>query len=291
MNRLYEDLNEDQWLLRHARVVTSEFGEDGVLEKVLEVIGPANRWCVEFGAWDGKVTSNTYTLMKQRQWSGLFLEPHPKRFQDLLATYSGQSRARCLNRFVDFAGSNSLDSILNENGVPADFDLLSIDVDGNDYHVWDSLRNYRPRIVVIEFNLSIPSHVEFVQPRNWRVGQGSSPLSLAILGRSKGYELVCLTKCNAIFVQKPLFPAFGIKDNSPLRLRPKTDFEYHIFQLYDGTFVVGGPKLMHWQALPLRQEKFQVLPKILRRPEPPAQPLFIKLLRRIWRFLYLRGLA
>jgi hypothetical protein len=287
----YEHLNPDQWLLRHARNATSQEGEDGILEKIFQTIPTANRWCVEFGAWDGKLTSNTYTLLSQRDWSGVLIEAHPKRFQDLLATYNGNQKVHCLNRFVTFAGEDSLDSLFARTPLPKDFDLLSIDIDGNDFHIWDSLKNYQPRVVVIEFNLSIPSHIEFVQPRDMRVQQGTAPLSLAKLGKQKGYELVCLTGSNAIFVRTELFPAFDIADNSVARLRPNVGFEYHIFQLFDGTFVVGGQELMHWQALPLRQEKFQVLPRFLRRFDPPSMSFFRRALRRLWVFFYVRGLA
>lgn len=291
MQRKYEKLNEDQWLLQHARNDTSEWGEDGIIEKIFELVPPVNRWCVEFGAWDGRHTSNTYTLMKERGWSGVFIEADRERFEELLETYRDNSRAHCVNRFVSFVGADNLDGILAETQIPKDFDLLSIDIDGNDYHIWDSLQRYEPRVVIIEFNLTIPSDIEFIQPRNMRVQQGSSPFSLAKLGRTKGYELVCVTGCNAIFVKSSLFPLFHIEDNSVSRLRYRLGLEYHIFQLYDGTFVLRGPERMPWQDLPLRQEKFQVMPRPLRIYDLPRAPFFKRALRRAWSFLYRRGLA
>jgi hypothetical protein len=287
----YENLNDDQWLLRHARNVHSENGEDGVIEKIFETILPTNRWCVEFGAWDGKLCSNTFRLIKEQSWSGVFIEADKTRYQELLATYKANPRAHCVNRFVSFEGQNSLDSILASTPIPKDFDFLSIDIDGNDYHIWDSVKLYQPRVVVVEFNLTIPSHVEFIQPRDMRVQQGTSPLSLVKLGRAKGYELVCLTAYNAFFVKAPLFSAFHITDNTVPRLRPNLGWEYHIFQLFDGTFVVCGPDKMHWQALPLRQEKFQVMPKMLRAFDPKSKGFFFRATRRIWAALYRRGLA
>ena len=120
MELLYkqEELNEDQWLLRHARNVTSISGEDGILEKIFEVISPANRWCVEFGAWDGKTYSNTYHLIQDREWSGVLIEADGKKYADLLATYQGNRRAVCLHCFVTFAGANSLDNLLKTSGIP-----------------------------------------------------------------------------------------------------------------------------------------------------------------------------
>jgi hypothetical protein len=290
MKSNYQNLNKDQWLLQYAHNDTSEWGEDGILKKVFEIIEPTNRWCVEFGAWDGKHTSNTYSLMTAGKWSGVFVEADPEKFKALLTTYGSNPRAHCVQRFVNFDGTSTLDCILAQTPIPRDFDLLSIDIDGNDYHIWESLRKYEPRVVVIEFNLTIPQHVEFVQPRDMRVQQGSSALSLRKLGKEKGYELVCLTVCNAVFVKASLFPAFGIADNSTARLRTNQETEYHIFQLYDGTFVVGGQNLIHWQGLPLQQRKFQVFPKMLRFA-PDSGGFWRKLMRRIWLRLYLKGLA
>jgi hypothetical protein len=279
-------LNEDQWLLRHARNVHSIAGEDGIIGKIFETIPPENRWCVEFGAWDGKTYSNTHHLM-QNGWSGVFVEADSARFKDLVKNYQNTPSAHCLNCFVTFEGENSLDSLLARTPIPKNFDLLSIDIDGNDYHVWQSLVQYRPRVVIIEFNNTIPSHVEFIQPRDMGVHQGSAPLSLVKLGREKGYELVCVTEHNVIFVQAPLLAAFHISDNALSRLRLPSPIEFHLFQLYDGTFVTGGPDVMPWHGLPVRPGQFQVLPKMFRVFPSESLGVFKKVLRRVWRFFYL----
>lgn len=289
MNFLYDNLNDDQWLLRHADNVFSQSGEDGILRKILEVISPANCWCVEFGAWDGKTYSNTHKLMRDEGWHGVFVEADPARFQDLLATYGGNSNAHCLNCFVTFDGDNSLQNLLRRTAIPRDFDLLSIDIDGNDYHVWESFNDYQPRIVVIEFNPTIPSEVDFVQPRDMRIQQGNAPRSLIKLGKQKGYELVCVTQLNVILVRADLVQRFHIANNDLARLRPQQP-EFHLFQLYDGTFVVTGSDQMFWHGIPIRQEKFQVLPKMFRVYPPESLGRGKRLLRRLWTFLCLRGM-
>jgi hypothetical protein len=290
MNSPYQNLNEDQWLLRHAEDVCSQSGEDGILRKIFEVIPPANRWCVEFGAWDGKTCSNTHALMQDGKWSGVFVEADRERFRDLLETYRGNPGAHCVNCFVTFEGENSLEHLLSRTEIPGNFDLLSIDIDGNDFHVWESLRLYQPRVVVIEFNPTIPSEVEFVQPRDMRVQQGSAPLSLIKLGKQKGYEPVCITSLNVIFVRTELFPSFHIANNDIRRLRPDHP-RFHLFQLYDGTFVVTGCQDVLWQGIPIRQEKFQVLPKMFRAFPSESLNRWKRFLRRIWSFLYRRGLG
>jgi hypothetical protein len=290
MAAIYENLNENQWLLRHARNVTSASGEDGILEKIFETIPASNRWCVEFGAWDGKTYSNTCNLMQNFGWNGVFIEADAEKFQELLKTYAGNPRAHCLERFVSFDGPTSLDNLLAQTPIPKDFDLLSIDIDGADYHVWESLSNYQPRVVIVEFNPSIPSHIEFIQAREMSVRQGNSILAFVNLARRKGYQLICITDYNAIFVIEPLFKTFAIGQNSVAFLRPKSEWEFSLFQLYDGTFVVGGPKEMPWHGLPVRQKHFQILPKIFR--VYPEQPMgfFHRTFRRLWMFLYVRGI-
>lgn len=290
MAETYQNLNEDQWLLRRAANVNSLSGEDGILEKIFQTIPPANRWCVEFGAWDGKTYSNTYNLMQHGSWSGVFIEADGDKFKDLTNTYRDNPRAHCLNCWVNFVGENSLDALLARTSIPKDFDLLSIDIDGNDYHVWESLTLYQPRVVIIEFNQTIPSHVEFVQPRDMRVHQGNSALSLVNLGKQKGYELICVTDYNAIFVKSALFETFHISNNSLTRLRPDKQQEYWLFQLFDGTFVVGGQEGMPWHSLPVRQDKFQILPKMFRAYPPESLSGFKRIMKRIWAYLYRRGI-
>ena len=71
-----------------------------------------------------------------------------------------------VNRYVSSKGGNSLDNILSKTKIPRNFDVLSIDIDGNDYFVWENLKEYQPKIVCIEFNPTIPNEIEFVQLDN-----------------------------------------------------------------------------------------------------------------------------
>jgi len=286
MGEIYKNLNEDQWLLRHAQNTCSLSGEDGILQKIFEVLPPGSRWCVEFGAWDGKKYSNTYHLMQQG-WSGVFIEADSVKFRDLLKTFQGNPKAHCVNCFVNFEGENSLQNLLKRTNIPRDFDLLSIDIDGNDYHIWESFHDYQPRVVVIEFNPTIPSDVEFVQPRDMSVQQGSAPLSLIKLGKAKGYELVCMTEYNAIFVTASLLKSFNLSNNDITRLRPQQPL-FQLFQLYDGTFVVQGITQIQWNGLPIRSDKFQILPKMFRVYPCDSLSFGKRILRRIWTFFYLR---
>jgi hypothetical protein len=253
------------WLNEFAGNVTSQFGENGIIEKVLEVIGKNDKWCVEFGSWDGQRCSNTFDLIVNKGYSAVLIEGNYSRFRSLQNTFKGNTKVIPVNKFVGFQKEDGLDSILSSTQIPVDFDLLSIDIDGNDYHVWQAVNDYKPKVVVIEFNPTIPSTVEFVQPRDMSVTQGSSILSITKLGKSKGYELVACTKNNAIFVDAIYFGLFDIAVNSPIALRKDESAITHIFCGYDGTVFIRGYGQLPWQSIPFRESRMQLLPKWARK--------------------------
>ncbi len=264
------------WLLGHAKNVYSQSGEDGILQAVFEKLpasaGGRGRWAVEFGAWDGKKFSNSCNLVSHHGWNGVFIEANDAKYAELLRTYEGNQRAVCVKAFINFEGDSSLDAVLARTPIPEDFDLLSIDIDGNDYHIWDSVRRYRPKVVVIEFNPSIPHNISFVQPRDMSVQQGSSLRALADLGAAKEYELICVTELNAIFARRELFNAFGIRDNLLDTLHKDTRYITQVFQLYDGTIVWQGCKQLLWHGVPIKPDRMQVLPPQLRFFVDPELP-------------------
>lgn len=268
--------------------IHSQAGEDGVLEHIFEVIGVSKDWCVEFGAWDGKHLSNTYKLM-QEGWSGVFIEGSKKRYQDLIETYKGNSKAYPVCAFVNFEGENNLDNILVKTPIPKDFALLGIDIDGNDYHIWNSLSIYKPKVVVIEYNPAIPPHIEFIQKKDMGVNQGNSLKSLVVLGKEKGYELVTTTLLNAFFVKKEYFSLFEISDNSPETLFRDRRYLMEVFPLYDGTLVFTGRKKVFWHNVSIKHT-FQVIPRIFRVFPSVMWPIRYFFFR-VWRKVYeYRGL-
>jgi hypothetical protein len=276
-------------LLAHARNEYSQNGEDGILEKIFELLHIKNGWCAELGAWDGKKCSNTYHLITQNGWSGVMIEADKVKFKELTQTYAGRSDVHCVQQFVGFDPHDNLDAIFKRTPIPVEFDLLSLDIDGNDYHLWDSMKTYRPKVVVIEYNQTIPNEVSFIQPRDMRLNQGSSLLALVTLARTKGYQLIATTETNAFFVLDKLFPLFGIKDNSLNFLRPTAPFQTYIFQLYDGTLVLHGNKKLLWCGTPIREESIQIVPKPLRffRSTHPVK----KFLRKLWTSLVKRNIV
>lgn len=257
---------QSTYLRQYARNVTSQCGEDGMIERIFEIMGTSNQWCVEFGAWDGKLFSNTWSLINTKGWNGVLIEGNKNKFEDLNRMYAASGAVTLIDKYVEVEGENSLNAMLEKIDIPIDFDLLSIDVDGLDWHIWKSLTNYKPRCVIIEFNPTIPNDVCFVQDQNKSVNHGSSLLSMIELGKKKGYELIATTEWNAFFVRLDHFSLYDIEDNDIDAMHAVGNFESKLFQLYDGTLVLGGNNKLLWrEGMVIHQEDIQVLPVAQRR--------------------------
>ena len=243
--------------------VYTQYGEDGILERILELVDDGNRWCVEFGAWDGLHLSNCANLIRNHGYAGVLIEPDEARFAQLEANYRDFPHTSTLRAFVGFGPRDNLDTLLVDVDMPGDPDVLSIDIDGNDYHVWAAIQRLRPKVVCIEFNPTVPNEVEFVQPADASVHQGSGVRSLVKLGTQKGYELVHCTEANAFFVDERFFPRLGIADNSLEALRDDRPWVTYLFTGFDGRVMVGGCGQLRWHGLPFESRKVQQLPRFL----------------------------
>jgi len=227
-------------LQQYRHDVTTQTGEDGIFAEVFKRIGVKHSIVCDVGASDGLIYSNSWVLVNEG-WSGILIEGDRSRFDSLVECYKDKdsyNRVVLVNALVDSA--TTLDSIIDASAVPEDFDFLSIDVDGIDWHIWKSLVKYKPRVVCIEFNPSMPNNVFYVQDEDVSVQKGSSLRAMIALGKEKGYELVATTDFNAIFVRDEYFPLFGIADNSIHAMHSPGGYEAVTFQFYDGTNGKGG---------------------------------------------------
>ena len=194
-------------LLKYSLQVNSQSGEDGILHEIFRRIGPGGRVFAEIGLEDG-LESNTAFLLAQN-WRGYWIDSSDS-FQQTLARHGvGPDRVRSA---VSFVTRENVASLFQSLGVPQAFDLLSIDIDQNTYYAWEALRDYRPRVVTIEYNAALPPDldwkVSYDPKRVWDGSQnfGASLKALELLGRRLGYALVgCdLAGTNAFFVREEL---------------------------------------------------------------------------------------
>lgn len=234
-----------RFLLDHIGDRTSQTGEDGIIRRIFEIAEMRNSWCVEFGAWDGKHLSNTNSLIAGNGWYGVLIEGDEDRFTDLTETYKGNDKTHLFNMMVGFnPEKDSIDFILGQTKIPKDLDLMVIDIDGNDWHVWNSMHAYKPRVVMIEFNPTISNSVLYIQERDEKQQRGCSLRALIELAKIKGYELICASSLNGLFIVSEEYGKFGIKDNSiDAMYTPVMDG--HIFHGYDSSIhVIGMPTSM-----------------------------------------------
>jgi len=192
-------------LLDSSNNVHSQCGQDGVLAKLFELMGIQSGYCVEFGAWDGVYLSNTRNLLKTGHWGGCLIELDNTRFQQVSELYKERDDVSVVQKAVGIGDGNSLDDILDSVNAPESPDFVSIDIDSDDYHVWNALTRHSPKVVLIETNPYIPFYIEFIQAyQSNYMPTGASALSLFLLGRRKGYTAVAYVGHDWLFVRDDL---------------------------------------------------------------------------------------
>lgn len=185
----------------------SQNGEDGVLQKIFNLIGTTSKYYVEFGALDGHLCANTKYLREKYGWNGLLLD-------------CNNPEDASINLHNAFITAENIVSIFKMYDVPQEFDLISIDIDFNDFYVWKALSQYyRPRVVIIEFNCVHDfdeDKIVIYDPKGyWDCTDyyGASILSFYRLGRKLGYSLVYQESqaVNLFFIRDDVLEASGIK--------------------------------------------------------------------------------
>ena len=205
------DLSDD--LNAHEFRVFSQNGEDGVIQFLLSRVTVDNKLFVEFGVGDYS-EANTRFLSLHDHWSGLVIEGNPRDFTRL-------KRDPSLWRFditavSAFITRENINDLLADNGLTGDIGLLSIDVDGNDYWIFEAISVVRPAIVIIEYNhrfgpdraVTVPYDPTFSRARAHysHIYYGASLRALCLLANRKGYAFVGCESfgVNAFFVRRDL---------------------------------------------------------------------------------------
>jgi hypothetical protein len=273
----------------------SQFGEDGIIAECLSRISaavPLDKWCVEFGAWDGVYLSNTCRLIREEGYSAVMVEGNLERFRELEKNHP-DSRVHKIQRWISLSGEGRLEKVLSTTPLPRDFDLLSIDIDSCDWHVWNSIESYRPKIVVIEFNPTIPNCVSYVQPPDFSVRQGNSARAIDDLAHEKGYVLVAATTVNLIYVERALAdPVLGVSRPELGDLRDEAEHVAYVFAGYNGEVFCTNPVQLMWHGIKIGPRRLQMLPRVLQRFRDEYswwQTVLHKILREYFRLRYGKG--
>lgn len=197
-------------LNRHEAQVFSQGGEDGIVSEIFRRIGTTNRVFVEIGIGDTLENNTIYPLALG--WSGFWIDGGESPARMARRHFSGPIREGRLKFSQALVTADNAPDLLREMGVPAEFDLLSLDIDRNTYWVWAALRAFKPRAVVMEYNPLWPAEadwkVRYDAGLSWNGTAyfGASLKAMELLGRELGYALVgcSLSGVNAFFVRVDL---------------------------------------------------------------------------------------
>ena len=213
-------------LERHGFRAFSQNDEDGIVQEIFRRIGTGRKTFVEFGVQDG-LQNNTRLLLYQG-WRGHWIEADASACRSMRRAFAAEIATGQLQLCHGFVTTQNIVGLI-EAAQLGDIDLLSIDIDGNDYWIWEAI-SLSPRVLVIEYNAKFPPPTTWVMQYNpqhrWDYTdyQGASLESLCELGRRKGYTLVgcCLAGVNAFFVRNDLLnDCFAPPDTSALYNPPR----------------------------------------------------------------------
>ncbi|MCF6283605.1 MAG: hypothetical protein L3K26_00210 [Candidatus Hydrogenedentes bacterium] len=208
--RAGERYRQTKALIPHGHRVFSQSDEDGIITEIFRRIGTTNKTFVEFGAGSG-LESNTASLLMQG-WTGLWLEGSPQLAKEIrqgLKPLIDEGRLK-LERAI--LTRENIDGLVARNMEGPEIDLLSVDVDGNDFHLYEAIQCVKARVLVFEYNAKFPPPISWCfkyDPSHvWNVTDDCFGVSLQYLEDhlKEDYALVgCnLTGVNAFFVRRDL---------------------------------------------------------------------------------------
>lgn len=186
----------------------SQNDEDGIINEIFNRIGVTNKLFVEFGVGNG-LENNTLSLLIQG-WKGLWIDGNTDFVNTIKNNLPGAINTGRLSVINSFIKKDNINDLISSKINDKEIDLLSIDIDGNDYHIFDAIDCISPRVIVIEYNAKFPPPVQYCMnydnSYSWD-GKDSFGASLKFLEvnlKEKDYLLVAcnLSGSNAFFVRK-----------------------------------------------------------------------------------------
>ena len=192
--------------------IYSQFEEDGMILFLLAILGMKKKLFVDIGAGNG-IKSNCANLAVNLGWYGLFIDGSERNKKTGTEFYSlHPDTSLCPPKFIcSMVKQENINQIIQEAGFSGQVDFLSIDIDGNDYWIWDALEVIQPRIVMIEThvefgfkNIVVPYDPNYVYPGRHPMYHGASPAAMVNLADRKGYRLVGANRYgfNTIYIKK-----------------------------------------------------------------------------------------
>ena len=146
-------------LIAYEKSINSQNGEDGIVKEIFARIGESSRYFVEVGVADGQECNTSFLLATG--WTGAWIDGRSIYQPFIQNRHDLNGRLKTLQAFVS---RENISDLFSQLSIPSEFDLLSLDIDQNTYYAWEGLKNFRPRVVVVEYNSVLPPDLE------WKVG-------------------------------------------------------------------------------------------------------------------------
>ena len=202
----------------------SQFEEDGILLYIFAQIGMNNKTFIEIGSNDG-INSNCANLYFNFNWHGVFIDADKNSIERGKYFYSKYPNPYYYRPKFEqaFVTKSNINQLIEKNDVKGTIGLLSIDIDGNDYWIWDAINIVSPNVVIIEThvefgfeNIVVPYDEDGSLSKKHPIYHGASPQAMLNLGKRKGYRLVGANELgfNFIFVKEELARKTNLKEKS-----------------------------------------------------------------------------
>ena len=206
-NKRYDD---PKCLMRFGDKVFSQSDEDGIIREIFNRIGISNKTFIEFGIGNG-LENNSLALLFEG-WQGLWIDASTSSINKIKTNFAKVIENGQLTVIESFITKENINQLIAANFKPEEVDLLSVDIDGNDYHVLNAIACVNPRVIVIEYNAKFSPPMMFCMDYNpehfWQKDDcfGMSLKFIEVNLAQKGY---CLVGCNisgvnAFFVRQDL---------------------------------------------------------------------------------------
>ena len=253
--------------------VFSQWGEDGIIQFLLKHVSIERSLFVEFGV-ENYTESNTRFLLTNNQWSGIVIDGSDENIEYIKRDpIYWATNLKAVSAFIT---KDNINELITKNGISGDIGILSVDIDGNDYWVWQAIESISPRIIICEYNSHFGSEAEVTIPYDpnfvrdsahfSKIYYGASVSALNSLAQLKGYSLVASNSVgnNIFFVRNDLIGSLPVLSASQAYRRAEFR-EYHD-ENGNLTFDDFDTRINNISNLPLHDLKTGKLTKIANIP-------------------------
>jgi len=205
---LIQNHSEGNPLLKYEHQTFSQNGEDGIINEIFNRLGITNGEFIEIGTGDG--SENNTRLLLELGWKGTWIDGNPNCLKSINNNLGHLISSKKLNAQLSFVDSNNINSILKDNNISPDIDLLSLDLDLTTHLVWKALNYITPKVLVIEYNGFFPkntlwqANIKGNESWDGSINMGSSLSTIIQISEQKNYKFIGteLSGTNAFFVHQ-----------------------------------------------------------------------------------------